>query len=741
MTQMTSQKLLFNIDPTEGLVKYTKAVKPYHTKVLDVSIEYVYKERIDCMVTDKWNLNINLISPKSFVTKAYGYGIVWDNYPFVIDDFPPVTIKQAVGDTPTLVKFNTISNDPTKVIVYDNAYNYELSIGTPITIQSTGYLPNSTTGRLAPGVVYYVVSQVGETIEISNTPFVPDWQPLTTYYTNDKFTFDSNQYVVLFDYVSDNTPGNLDVQNTLICALNPDTTVSGWLPNHEYIKYDLFVHDNNQYVVTSDYISGNVYSEVLDFDHCNKLTDLSGIPFEFIPESAWLPNHLYGIGDFYEIIDSIEGYTSQYTVTTSYTSSNTFGILDVTNTKEEIVTYNIHNESLLYNSFLLEPVSNSTYQCVATNLDSNQLTFATTHQITNVDIENHTWTVDGILLSPASQSILYTEQKLPTTATSLLNDSTTYSATVVVDGTTFEVNVIGSTAQTFSQLLAILNSQIGGGIVSIQAGGLVVTSATIGSTSSVEVFDDRINPLFTVIADDFVGYMPPSNPTIAIVDNTIYILDNGIGPITQYTIESVVLGTGVDSGKTKITTYEQLSLLSQSFGTLGIQSGLSSVPNWGLGLGVTISSSGELPNPLSSNVVYHFTHSNQLGVFNLSTKQYPLSPVDVVDISTIGSGVLSIQKAEPIYEGAIVEVSGSYNYANDGEYYIRKSVPEGMYHRIYTVQKVARTTRSQDITDGVMTMSINTGFSAPDYFQNIASSNLYTDTFIGEKIEFTFDPN
>lgn len=117
----TLRDALFRIEPTRGLVSYTEDVKPYHTKILDVLIEYVYEERIDATLTEKWRWEIHwderwdndrdadwLASRKApHVTYSCGYGIVWDqsntadaNPPVEIVDISPAS-HQILSITPT----------------------------------------------------------------------------------------------------------------------------------------------------------------------------------------------------------------------------------------------------------------------------------------------------------------------------------------------------------------------------------------------------------------------------------------------------------------------------------------------------------------------------------------------------------------------------------------------------------------------------------------------------------------
>jgi len=72
---------LFRVDPTDGLVEYVKAVKPYHTKILDVLVEYVYKENITTTVTDNWLWAIGLSNAQRDLVRECGWGWNWDLVP------------------------------------------------------------------------------------------------------------------------------------------------------------------------------------------------------------------------------------------------------------------------------------------------------------------------------------------------------------------------------------------------------------------------------------------------------------------------------------------------------------------------------------------------------------------------------------------------------------------------------------------------------------------------------------
>ncbi|MGZ8924625.1 MAG: beta strand repeat-containing protein [Nitrososphaeraceae archaeon] len=75
-------------------------------------------------------------------------------------------------------------------------------------------------------------------------------------------------------------------------------------------------------------------------------------------------------------------------------------------------------------------------------------------------------------------------------ATGLANDATTYTASINVDGVAKAISVVGSAAQTFTDLLTEINTDLAAAAtITIEAGNLKVTSATTGGASSVAITD------------------------------------------------------------------------------------------------------------------------------------------------------------------------------------------------------------------------------------------------------------
>lgn len=104
MTDNASQssfiQSLFRIDPTQGFVEYVQATKPYHTKILDVLVEYVYAENVDVTIRDRISWIMEFTRPNTDVVYSCGYGFVWDPLlTITTPDAPlaPLTILEATA--------------------------------------------------------------------------------------------------------------------------------------------------------------------------------------------------------------------------------------------------------------------------------------------------------------------------------------------------------------------------------------------------------------------------------------------------------------------------------------------------------------------------------------------------------------------------------------------------------------------------------------------------------------------
>lgn len=308
---------------------------------------------------------------------------------------------------------------------------------------------------------------------------------------------------------------------------------------------------------------------------------------------------------------------------TEITLSETIGGTAISFTLSEFTDIALHPEGLPYNSFLVTDTAPAQYQCIASNLLSNQFTFAKVYNIVAVNIPSKQWVVSG-----------------------------------VVD--------------------------------------------------------------------------------LLVVGNYIHVRNNtGSGANKQYTIASS--SYSIIDDETTITVVEAISSLAQPNGVLNVQDDMAVVPNWVYGMSVKVSSGGTLPFPLNSSATYYFIPTTVNSIFNLSTKPYPAHYSDLVNISTYGDGLFTIERGEVFYPGAIVNVNSSYNGLNDGTYHINQIVQEGANLRIYPQEKVIRYTPPYLTMDGVMVLDDTMGYDKPRLCVPLQTPDLYTGAYVSEHIAFEFN--
>lgn len=159
---------LFRIDPTEGLVQYAKAVKPYHSKILDVLVEYIYSEKVDVSMKERWSWKMTFERPKVDTVYTCGYGLVWDPYKFT-EAAPSVNIisAQTTVSLPLVVRAFA---DDTRLSISTSGYT--LTNGLQVTLHSTGTLPASMP-QVRVGVPYAVSGHNAEFSLIDPTTNAP----------------------------------------------------------------------------------------------------------------------------------------------------------------------------------------------------------------------------------------------------------------------------------------------------------------------------------------------------------------------------------------------------------------------------------------------------------------------------------------------------------------------------------------------------------------------------------------
>lgn len=168
------------IDPTNGLIAYVQAIKPYHSKILDVLVEYVVNDTVSATVTDKFELTIIEHEPTGDVIHACGFGFVWDPY----------------GDTPSeqlpYASILSIEGDPL------NTFTVEMPVQIPVSIvvssikanQFAFVQPSNITAVNAQAMTWTVTGDITTSVDVGSIFYISSNHPSA----NGKYTVASVSY-------------------------------------------------------------------------------------------------------------------------------------------------------------------------------------------------------------------------------------------------------------------------------------------------------------------------------------------------------------------------------------------------------------------------------------------------------------------------------------------------------------------------------------------------------------------
>lgn len=150
------------LDPTYGLISYINEIKPYHSKIVDVVVEYQTSDQLIGYVEDRYNMEITNTNVPGEVTYTCGYGLSWD--PFggqSASDIPKADIVEIkkFPDNYIVVKF---TNPPSINCVVSNLVSNQITFATPYTISGVGpaqqrwIVNGNLTSLLSEGSVIFV---------------------------------------------------------------------------------------------------------------------------------------------------------------------------------------------------------------------------------------------------------------------------------------------------------------------------------------------------------------------------------------------------------------------------------------------------------------------------------------------------------------------------------------------------------------------------------------------------------
>lgn len=123
-----------------------------------------------------------------------------------------------------------------------------------------------------------------------------------------------------------------------------------------------------------------------------------------------------------------------------------------------------------------------------TEVNGTATSFIRQEGLTPVE-DNFLSTLEGNVATTSASQAVKLAITAGTDATGLANDTTTYTATVNVDGTDNAVSIVGNAAQTFDALVTELNVDLTGATAAIVGTDIVITSASTGTSSSISITD------------------------------------------------------------------------------------------------------------------------------------------------------------------------------------------------------------------------------------------------------------
>lgn len=145
-------RALNRIDPTQGLVQYVSATKPYHSKILDVLVEYVYAEDIKVTFRDQHEIDINLRRPDVINEYDCGPANMWD--PLMLSDDPDGTFGHY-----SILSAKAPEKDTAGEIIYD-PLNNSFVVATPTYVPFSVAVASTTTNQFAFTKTYTIVGTV-----------------------------------------------------------------------------------------------------------------------------------------------------------------------------------------------------------------------------------------------------------------------------------------------------------------------------------------------------------------------------------------------------------------------------------------------------------------------------------------------------------------------------------------------------------------------------------------------------
>lgn len=836
---------LFKIDAAEGFVRYVNAVKPYHSKILDVLIEYIYKEDVRASVTEKWTTDVHQFHTTSQLSLAdaatrHNMGDAWyvpatSMCYFMVDDSAITPgpggsfvvqgwhaekfktgnrVRVAFSDG-TAKTFIVASSSNIPDVLLNNTYRTRIQIVQQQVMPTTGtvvpttallaFTPDyritaATTGTNGAWIIdgdFRDEFQVGERVIIAGVPssggvYTIKSTPMLGYAASHEYTKQSTpSYDVVgvkHSSLTGNvgmyaiTPGEWVVLGTLADVLVPgqhmhvddDSQSSSTFYKISNVREDVYanIQSNTSYITqpNTDYLNFEIDGVTPRVCH---VTIITVDPGQEIPSSATPTGKLHcPIVPRYDVVDKTTNtFTvvgrhgvdagASYTATTPFKPNDHFFLVDNDHTPA--------NREYVVVSAVNDPVINKTVITVAGTIPTSTTVSGHIQHPTRVTtiIPVHEPVFElanqrGEYYKTFTSGVL---RYLPTIVTQVAPPSSPVVGTVWVDpitnvsrrwtGTTWVHNYTPTcyawgTDQVNQNTRTIIKKATAQDVTNANTFTVDTTNAYQSHTFSVTstaANQFMFSKSFEIIdVNQTANYWEARGNVDVVAGEVIYVNSSsaryGVG---TYVVSHVVPFVTT----TRVYVTRQISRLASPDGMLAVPYQPEDVPRWVEGTRVKVT--GSLPNPLASDTPYYFMpiiRAVEEGgvetppIFALATVRSPHQHDDYVDITSLGSGVLTLTQDELFVPGSRIKVRDTHYSRNDGTYTIISSANTSADTAVIRVaERIRASTPSTLLRDGVVEYSVDSHAYSSLTERSCATSDrseLHASAHVTEFIEFAF---
>jgi hypothetical protein len=264
-------------------------------------------------------------------------------------------------------------------------------------------------------------------------------------------------------------------------------------------------------------------------------------------------------------------------------------------------------------------------------------------------LRTFSFTIDSAEISDSFgfDVVQYSESLVGATATELANDATVYTATVTFDGVdVVNLSVTGSAAQTFSELLAVINIQLGVyGTAYLSGGNLTIASDTIGGLTFSTIVDVD---LFSTASSNFLGTTGNSfNPTT--FDKVLYVSDDLSKYFSAGSTFDIVNSTNLNgtytvsasayNASTKLTRIEIDGgiIIGNTIidGSIEPTAAVDLPEQWTTGVGLNWTSNGMISAPFNTTSLYYLIRDNGREFRLSTTREGAVAGTDIITPTTV----------------------------------------------------------------------------------------------------------